>query len=95
MHDVIVQLLSHKECHSNAQNSEWDAPLCVAWYRKSLDIIKSLLQISCRTNIPNMKGETTQNIQLNDDRDYLLHITCQWGDVDIVKYLITNKKMRP
>ena len=93
--DIIVQLLSYKECNSNAQNSEWDTPLHVACCKKSLNIIKSLLQIKCDTIIPNKKGETAQTIPLNDDGDYLLHIACQWGNADIVRYLITNERCDP
>ena len=91
---MIVQLLSYKECDPNAQNSDWDTPLHMACCRKSLASIKSLLQIRCSTNTPNMKGVTAQNIPLNEDGDYLLHVACQWGDVDIVKYLI-NERCNP
>ena len=93
--DVIVQLLSYKECDPNAQNCEWDTPLHIACCRKSLNIIKSLLQIRCSTNISNKKGLTAQNIALNEEGDYLLHVACQWGDVDIVKYLIINERCNP
>ena len=36
--------------------------------------IKLLLEGKCSTNIPNMKGETAQNIPLNEDENYLLHM---------------------
>ena len=92
---VIIQLLSYKQCDPNAQNSEWDTPLHIACCRKSLAIIKSLLQIRCSTNISNKKGVTAQTIPLNDDGDYLLHIACQLSDVNIVRHLITNERCDP
>jgi len=49
----------------------------------------------CNTNIPNKKGETAMDIPLNEDGDCLLHIACQWGDVDIVRYLIRDERCDP
>ena len=92
---TIAQLLFYKECNPNVQNIEGDAPLHIACYRKSLDFIKLLLERKCSVNIPNKKGETAQDIPLNEDGDTLLHIACQWGDVDIVRYLITDEKCNP
>ena len=89
---AILQLLAHQQCDLNAQNREGDTPLHIACCRRSLDIIKLLLELRCSTNIPNKKGETAQCIPLNEDGDYLLHIACQWGGMDIVRYLITNEK---
>ena len=93
--DTIIQLLSYKGCNSNAQNCKWDTPLHIACCKKSLNIIKSLLQMRCDTTIPNKKGVTAQDIPLNGDGDYLLHIACKWGDVNIVRYLITNERCDP
>ena len=93
--DTIVQLLSYEECDLNVQNMNGDTPLHVASHRKSLDIIRLLLERRCRTNISNKKSESAQDIQLNDDGGYLLHIACQWGDVDIVRYLITDESCNP
>ena len=93
--DTIVQLLSHKQCNPNVQNKEGDTPLHIACCRRSLHIIKLLLGERCSTNISNMKGETAQDIPLNENGDYLLHIACQWGDVEIVRYLITDEKCNP
>ena len=93
--DAIVQLLSCKECNPNAQNKEGDTPLHIACWMRLLDIIKLLLESRCSTNIHNKKGETAQNIPLNEDGDHLLHIACQWGDVDIVKCLITDERCNP
>ena len=90
--DIVIQLLSCGECNSNAKNGEGDTPLHIACYRKSLDIIKVLLEMRCSTNISNKKGETAQDIPLNEDGDCLLHIACQWGDVNIVRYIITNER---
>ena len=92
---AIVELLSYKLCNSNAQNKYGDSPLHVACYRKSIDTIKLFLQSKCSTNIPNKKGETAQDIPLNEDGDCLLHLACLWGDVDIVKYLITDERCNP
>ena len=44
---------------------------------------------------PIRKGEIAQNIPLNEDGDCLLHIVCQWGDVDIVRYLVTDERCNP
>ena len=87
--------LSHKLRNPNGQNKEGDTPLHIACYRKSLHIIKLLLEGKCSTNIPNKKGETAQDIPLNEDGDCLLHIACQWDDMDIVKYLITDERCNP
>ena len=62
---------------------------------KTLSIIRLLLQIKCSTRIPNRIGETPEGIPLNDDGDFLLHIACLWGDVDMVKYLITDQTCDP
>ena len=67
----------------------------MACYQKSLSIIRLLLERKCATNLPNKKGETAQDIPLNEDGDCLLHIACRWGDVDIVRYLITDQKCNP
>ena len=92
-HFEIVQVLrkNHK-CDLNTQNSNGDTPLHLACYSKSIAIIISLLEMKCSTNIPNKKGETAQDIPLNEDGDRLLHIACQWGDVAIVRYLITDER---
>ena len=89
---VVSELLTHQQIDANAQNKKGNTSLHMACYRKSLDIIKLLLEGKCSTNIPNKKGETAQIIPLNEDGDCLLHIACQWGDVDIVKYLITDQR---
>jgi len=93
---AISQLLAYHEYKlANVKNKEGDTPLHIACSRKSLDIIKLLLESKCSTNLPNMKGETAQDIPLNEDGDCLLHIACQWGNVGIVKYLITDEKCNP
>ena len=92
---VVSQLLFHKQCDPTVQNKEGDTPLHIACYRKSLDIIKLLLEWKSDTNIPNKKGKTAQDILLNEDGDRLLHIACQWGDVIIVRYLITDESCNP
>ena len=92
---VVSKLLAHQQIDVNAQNKKGNTPLHMACYRKSLDIIKLLLEGKCSTNIPNKKGETAQNIPLNEDGDCLLHIACQGGDVDIVSYLVIDERCNP
>ena len=95
-HLKIVQLLQQSQKHDlNSQNSVGNTPLHLACKRKSIDIIRLLLERRCSTNIPNKKGETAQDIPLNDDGDGLLHIACQWGDVGIVRYLINDERCKP
>ena len=92
---AFSKLLADQQCNPNVQNKDGDTPLHVACYMKRLDIIKLMLENRCSTNIPNKKGETAQDIPLNVDGDYLLHIACQWGDVGTVRYLITDEKCNP
>ena len=61
----------------------------------SAEVIRLLLERRCCTNIPNNKGETAQQLPLNEDGDFLLHLACQWGDVGIVRYLTTNESCDP
>ena len=89
---VISKLLAHQQCDTIAQDKKGNTPLHLACYKRSLDVVKLFLEMRCSTNISNKKGETAQDIPLNEDGDCLLHIVCQWGDVDIVKYLITNER---
>ena len=93
--ETIIRLLSLEKCNPNLQNREGNTPLHIACYRKSFHIIRHLLERGCSTQLPNKKGETAQNIPLNEDGDCLLHIACQWGDVNIVKYLITDESCNP
>ena len=93
--DTLVQMLSYKDCDLNAQNRQGDTPLHIACCRKLLGTINLFLEKRCSTNISNKKGETAQNFPLNEDGDCLLHIACQWGDVDIVRYLINLEGCNP
>ena len=95
MKSAISQLLTNKQCNPSVQNDEGDTPLHIACCRKLFGIIKLLLQNKSSTNIPNKKGETAQDIPLTKDGDSLLHIACQWYDMDIVKYLITDERCSP
>ena len=95
-HFEIVELLQEsRKCDLSIQDNKGNTPLHLACKRKSLDIIKFLLDMRCSTNIPNKKGETAQDIPLNEDEDCLLHIACQWGDVGIVRHLITDGRRDP
>ena len=95
-HDDMVQLfVADKRCQLNTKNCEMNTPLHIACHRKALIIVRLLLNRKCSTNIPNKKGETAQEIPLNEDGDCLLLIACQWGDVDIVKYLIVDQRCNP
>ena len=92
---VIFQLLANQWSNPNIQNKVCDIPLHIACSKKYYDVIKLLLKMKCKTNIPNKKGETAQNISLNEAGDCVLHIACQWGDAGIVRYLITDEKCNP
>ena len=83
------------ECDLNAQNRDGNTPLHIACYNKSFRIVRLLLERKCSTNIPNKKGETAQEIPLNEDGDCLLQIACQWGDVGIVQYLKPDESSLP
>ena len=89
--EIVKILLKNQQCDLNTQNRHGDTPLHLACSSKSLGIVRLLLEKKCSTNIPDKKGETAQNIPLNEDGDRLLHIACQWGNVDIVRYLITDE----
>ena len=71
---------------------EGNTPLHLACHIKALSIVRLLLDRRCNTNIPNKRGETAEEIPLNEDGDCLLHIACQWGDVEIVKYLVNDQR---
>ena len=91
-HSTVEFLVADQRCQLNTQNSELNTPLHIACHMKALCIIKLLLQKKCSTNIPNKEGETADEIAINEDRDCLLHIACQWGDMAIVTYLITDQR---
>ena len=90
--DIVRYLITDQRCDLNIQNIYLNTPLHLACNKKSLAIIRLLLKVRCSTNIRNTKGETAQDIPLNEDGDCLLHIACQWGDEDIVKYLVIDTK---
>ena len=90
--DIIRYLITDERCDVNIQNTYLNTPLHIACYAKTLVIIRLLLEKRCSTNIPNKKGDTAHDIPLNEDGDCLLHIACQWGDVDIVRFLIAKEK---
>ena len=94
-HSTVEFLVADQRCQLNTKNSEMNTPLHVACHAKSLKIIRLLLKRKCTTNTPNKKGETAEEIPLNEDGDCLLHIACQWGDVDIVQYLISDQRCNP
>jgi len=54
--------------------------------------LRRFLKRKCSTTISNKKGETAEEIPLNEDGDCLLHIACQWGDAAMVGYLITHQR---
>ena len=94
-HSNVQFLVADKRCQLNTQNSEMDTPLHIACHMKALMIIRRLLDRKCRTNIPNNKGETAEEIPLNEDGDCLLHIACQWGDINMMRYLVTDQRCNP
>ena len=89
--DIVRYLVCEQYCDTNVQNKNGDSPLHVACYKKSLDIIKFLLQQRCDTMVRYRGDQCPQTIALNKDGDLLLHIACQWGDVDIVRYLVREQ----
>ena len=93
--EIVKVLIKDQKCDLNIQNTFGNTPLHLACNSKSLAIFRLLLEQKCSTNIPNKNGETAQNISLNEDGDCLLHIACQWGDVNIVTYLITDERCNP
>jgi len=91
-HSTVELLVADPRCQLNAINSDVNTPMHLACYRKALSIVKLLLERRCSTNISNKKGETAQEISLTMNGDNLLHIACQWGDADIINYLVTDQK---
>ena len=82
----IAKLLLEQRCNTNNPN------------QKEKEIPKPLrpfLKRKCSTNILNKKGETAQEIPLNEDGDSILHIACQWKDTALVRYLIINQACNP
>ena len=93
--DMVNLLVGRRECDLNITDERGNTPLLLACHRKALAIVKLLIDRECCTNVPNKKGETAQEIPLNEDGDCLLHITCLWGDVDTIRYLVTDQKCNP
>ena len=89
--DIMRYLLCEQHCDVNVQNKNGDSPLHIACYNRALDIIKFLLQQRCDPRVQNKRGQSPQTIPLNEDGDLLLHLTCQWGDVNIVRNLICEQ----
>ena len=94
-HSIVEFLVADQRCQLNTKNIDFNTPLHLACYKKALRVIKLLLKMKCITNIPNNKSQTAEEIPLNEDGDCLLHIALQWGDADIVKYLVTDQKCDP
>ena len=67
--EILKVFLKDKKCEINVQNRDGNTPLHIACYKKSLEIVRLLLKMRCCTNIPNRKGETAQDITLNEDGD--------------------------
>ena len=82
-HSTVQFLVADQRCHLNTKNSEMNTPLHIVCHTKSLRIVRLLLERKCSTKIPNKKGETAEEIPLNEDGDCLLHIACQWGVVSM------------
>ena len=89
--DIVVFLVSGQHCDMNVQNRGGNTPLHIACYFQALSVIKCLLEQRCKTNLKNRDGETPQTIPLNDDGGKLLHIACQWGEVELVRYLVIEQ----
>ena len=89
---AIVRYLINSGCNPDTRNNFGDTPLHIACCKQSIEAIKSLLLFKATTKTVNAKGDTPQTIPLNEDGDLLLHQACQWGDSDIVKYLVNDQK---
>ena len=94
-HSTVEFLVADQRCQLNTQNSEMNTPLHIACHMKASSIIRLLLDRKCSIIIPNKKGQTAQEIPLNEDGDCLLHLACQWGDVDMITYIVTEKMCDP
>ena len=90
--DIVRNLITTERCDLNFRNGDLNTPLHIACYQKALQIIRLLLEGRCNISIPNKEGVIAQNIPLSEDGDCLLHIACQWADMDIVSYLISDQK---
>ena len=95
-HQSTVQLLvADQRCQLNTKNNDFNTSIHIACYMKAFSIIRLLLERRCSTKVANKKGETAQDIPLNEDGDCLLHIACQWENAAIVSYLITDERCNP
>ena len=89
---AIVGFLITSGCNQNIRNISGDTPLHTACYEQNYDTIESLVLHKSNTRIKNAKGDTPQTIPLNEDGDLLLHLACQWGDRNIVEYLVNDEQ---
>ena len=62
-------------------------------------IIQSEIHLKCSLKIDvtphallDSQGKIPPMIPLNEDGDLLLHMACQWGDVEIVRYLVCDQQ---
>ena len=62
--EIVKVFLKDKKCDVDVQDSYGNTALHIACYTKSLVLIRLLLEKRCSTNIPNKKGETSQDIPL-------------------------------
>jgi len=92
---VRIWYVKHKEIITNplsCAKCNLDASLNIPKY---ILVIALLLEKKCGISIPNKKGETAQEIPLNEYGDHLLHLACQLGNVSISKYIITHLRSNP
>jgi len=94
-HSTVEILVADQRCQLNTKNSDMNTPMHLACIRKALGIVKLLVGRKCSTNISNNEDKTAQEIPLNENGDYLLHIACQWGNLDVIKFLVTDQKCDP
>jgi len=92
--DIVQFLVANQRCELNTKNTEMNTPLYIACHNKSLRIIRLLLDRKCDTDIPN-KSDKIEETPLNEDGDRLLHIACEWGNMDIVWYIIYDQGYNP
>ena len=77
-----------------AQNISGNTALHIACYNEAVDIMESLLERRCSTNIINKEGDTAQSIPLADG-NYLIHFACIQNDVELLEFLIFKEGANP
>ena len=78
--DIVQYLVKEKKCDFNVANNKGELPLHLACKHQYIKNIVRLVSIGCDVNRQDEDGNTP------------LHIACQNGSIDIVQYLVEEKK---